>query len=453
MTDREKETPPIRRAVATSVTLDDGRIAEMVYRPETRTALFLAGMPGNALLQELAFVELKGKGRIYPYSPDNNLLSHRVILLPSDAHNFGTKEELVCEVRDFVHKYADVSDSFEKVACYYVLLSWIYDAFNEVPYLRLKGDFGSGKSRCLLVIGSLCHKPMFASGGSTVSPLFRIIDDFRGTLVIDEGDFRHSDARADIIKILNNGNSVGFPILRSESTPTKEFNPKAFCVFGPKIIATRHQFEDRALESRCITETLSGLPPRADIPLSLPDSFQTEALAIRNRLLSFRFRHLRDLYDLTRGRNEDLEPRVSQVFAPLLAIADDSEASELILERARYASRVIRAERSASIEAQLLDIIWRLRIDAEPLSVKNIAERFAERYGEDYRRAITPRWIGGQLRARLSLTPVKTHGVFLIAPADEERLRSLFGRFGIVDAPTTNDPTRSGDATPTDVAG
>ena len=87
----------------------------------------------------------------------------------------------------------DVSPSFEKIATHYVLLSWVYDAFQELPYLRVRGDFGSGKTRALLTIGSLCYKPMFASGASTVSPLFRILDAFRGTLVMDESDFRFSD--------------------------------------------------------------------------------------------------------------------------------------------------------------------------------------------------------------------------------------------------------------------
>jgi hypothetical protein len=433
MTPREKEATPRRRAVAASVVLDDGGIAEMVYRPEERLALFVAQVPKSELLAEVPYVDIKGKGRVYPYSSSNNLLSHNVILLPSQSRDYGSKENLVAELQDFIHKYVDVPLPFEEVASYYILLSWIYDAFNEVPYLRLKGDFGSGKSRCLLTIGSLCYKPMFASGGSTVSPLFRIIDEFRGTLVIDEGDFRYSDARADIIKILNNGNAAGFPVLRSESTPTKEFNPRAFIVFGPKIIASRHQFEDRALESRCITEVLTGLPPRPDIPLSLPHTFHSEALDLRNKLLSFRFRHLRRHYDLSRAIDADMEPRVMQVFAPLLSIVDASDARERIVERARYASRVIRAERSASIEAQLLDIIWGLRLDAEALSVKSIAERFAERHGVDYRRPITPRWIGGQLRARLSLIPVKTRGVFTIAPTDEERLMTLFGRYGFVE--------------------
>jgi predicted DNA-binding transcriptional regulator AlpA len=54
---------------------------------------------------------------------------------------------------------------------------------------------------------------MFVSGASTVSPMFRIIDAFRGTLILDESDFRFSDEKAEIVKILNNGNAVGFPVL------------------------------------------------------------------------------------------------------------------------------------------------------------------------------------------------------------------------------------------------
>jgi hypothetical protein len=164
---------------------------------------------------------------------------------PSDAVEYDSTAGLRQSVRSFVHRNADLSESFEEIASYYVLMSWIYDAFTEVPYRRLKGDYGSGKTRALQTIGSICYKPMFVSGASTVSPFFRIIDSFRGTLVLDESDFRFSDERAEITKILDYGNATGFPVLRSESTPTKEFNPRAFAVFGPKIIATRRDFEPR----------------------------------------------------------------------------------------------------------------------------------------------------------------------------------------------------------------
>lgn len=434
MTDTPQENSHV--AIAVSSVTADGRLIETIYDPETRRTGFVAWHNGRS--EVVKTTTIPGIGRVVPYSATNNLLSHRVVLFPSGPTPYSSERDLVDEIRSFIHRYADVSDLFEEVAGYYVLFSWIYDAFSEVPYLRLKGDFGSGKSRCLQTIGSLCYKPMFASGASTVSPMFRIIDTFRGTLVIDEGDFRISDARADIIKILNNGNAAGFPVLRSEATPTKEFNPRAFTVFGPKIIASRGLFDDRALESRCITETMAGLPPRPDIPLSLPDAFHAEALSLRNKLLAFRFHNLRLPRDMERATDPDIEPRVSQVFAPLLAVVVDRGARERLVALAKAASRKIRAERSASVEAQVLDIMYEVWREALPLAVKTIAERFAERFGSDYRRPITPRWIGAQLRSRLSLTPVKSHGTFVIPATEEPRLLSLFQRYGFGDVGTSD---------------
>src|SRR5262249_32985075 len=209
---------------------------------------------------------------------------------------------------------------FETIASSSVLMTWLYEDFNELPYLRVRGDPGSGKTRFLLTVGALCYKPIFASGASTVSPLFRILDAVRGTLIIDEGDFRFSDERAEIIKILNNGNARGFPVLRSELTPSKEFNPRAYAVYGPKIVATRDFFQDRALETRCLTEDMGARSLRTDVPITLPIEFAAEAQSLRNQLLLFRFRHR------TRARpNETLvdaaiEPRLRQVFLPLLSV-------------------------------------------------------------------------------------------------------------------------------------
>ena len=91
--------------------------------------------------------------------------------------------------------------TFQEILAHYVLFSWIYDSFHEVPYLRFQGDFGTGKTRALLVAGSLCYKPFFASGASTVSPLFHILDAFRGTLILDEADILQALVKAcDIIR-------------------------------------------------------------------------------------------------------------------------------------------------------------------------------------------------------------------------------------------------------------
>lgn len=159
-----QETSPI----ASLVTKECG-IVEMIYREEEHATLFVCFHGGS--ITECSTLDVPRLGRARPYSPENNLLTHRVVLFPSAAAEYGDDRSLVAAVGQFIHRYADLSDAFEEIASHYVLLTWIYDAFNEVPYLRFKGDFGSGKSRCLQTIGSLCYKPMFVSGASTVSPM------------------------------------------------------------------------------------------------------------------------------------------------------------------------------------------------------------------------------------------------------------------------------------------
>src|ERR1039458_6977838 len=295
----EKQTGNIKAAVekaknsnitpTVSGVLQDGTLIEMVYRPEERRTLLCFATEGQVRYETSIMDDGK---RLVPYSPENNLLKNEVVLFPSEVAEYESEQALVAEIRQFIHRYVDVSPLFEEIMSYYVLFTWVYDAFNELPYLRLRGDTGTGKTRFLLTAGSLCYKPIYASGASTVSPLFRILDSVRGTLIIDEGDFRFSDEKAEIVKILNNGNARGFPVLRSEATNDgKEFDPRAYSVFGPKMIATRNYFEDRALETRCLTEETGGRKLRDDIPLNLDVEWKIHGLDLRNKLLMFRFRN------------------------------------------------------------------------------------------------------------------------------------------------------------------
>lgn len=409
----------------------------MLFRRETEETVF-ACFRGGTWNEELR-VPL-GTGKVLmPYRPDNNLLSHRVVLFPSSVGSYETTEELLREVRDFIHRYVDVSADFEEIATYYVLLSWVYDVFNEIPYLRARGDFGSGKSRLLQTVGSVCYKPIFASGASTISPIFRILDSIRGTLVIDEGDFRVSDEKADIVKILNNGNARGFPILRSEATPQKEYNPRAFTVYGPKIVATRRYFDDQALESRCITEDMGLRTVRSDIPLNLPKSFLAEGEELRNKLLLYRFRTLTEEKVLSPDRS--IEPRIAQVFAPLLSLVADREARQRMVLVARRYNRDLRGLRTLDLESEILRAIYSLKQDGVLLSMKAIAEQLSEEIGE----AISPRRVGSILRRRLFLSPLRREGVFVIPSTEFPKLTSLFEKYRIVDSEPNDDVGDVGD--------
>ncbi|MCH8239923.1 MAG: hypothetical protein IIB62_07710, partial [Proteobacteria bacterium] len=259
-----------------------------------------------------------------------------------------SQNELVEDVRAYIHRYVDVSEEFERTAAYYVLFTWIFDSFNELPYLRLQGNYGSGKTRFLQTAGSLCYRPIFASGASTVSPIFHLLDSVGGTLIIDEADFRFSDEKAEMTKILNSGNIAGMPVLRAEMRRQREFDPRVFNVFGPKIIAMRGEFEDAGLESRFITERTGGRKLREDIPINLPLSYRHEALALRNKLLMFRFRNWGRYAPDESLVDRSIEPRLNQMFAPLLSIVEDRQARSAL----RETMRKIHRERVAANDIQ-----------------------------------------------------------------------------------------------------
>lgn len=426
----DKKTVPIPTSGAV---LPDGSLLEMVYDPILRQTRFVAGS-GDAWGYEES-VPFSLTERLVPYSPSNNLVKHQVVLFPSEPTEYGTEADLVSRIRDFVHRYVDVSEEFEEIATYYVLFTWLYDAFDEVPYIRVRGGYGSGKTRFLLTIGSICYKPIFASAASTVSPLFRLLDAFRGTLILDEGDFRYSDEKSEVVKILNNGNARGFPVLRTEVSRQKEFDPRAYHVFGPKLVATRGFFEDKALESRCLTEDMRGGRLRSGVPLNLDDTFREEARGLRNQLLLYRLRNFARARGNLRAGARELEPRLEQIFGPLISVIDDAPARARLSLALKGFNEELRDERAESVEAQILAVIRDLvaKGPEQGLTVKDIAAEFIARHGTEYERRATPRWVGSIVRRRLGLKPTRNTGVFTLSPEELVKLPALYLRYGLVE--------------------
>lgn len=434
MSEKQPQKSPSHKVKPTptvSAVLDDETLVELVYNPETgKTALAVWENGAWRFTQKL---DTSSGETLVPYSAQNDLIRHNVVLLPSEPKEYGTEDQLIKDIQRFIHRYVDLRESFEKIATHYVLFSWVYDRFNELAYIRLRGDYGTGKTRGLLTIGSLCYRPIFASGAATVSPLFHLLDAFGGTLIIDEADFRFSDEKAAITKILNNGNVNGLPVLRSYATRDGAWKPKAFRVYGPKIIATRGMFQDRALESRFITEETSGKNLREDIPINLPSDYEAEARELRNKLLMYRFRtwahHKADPALVDRM----IEPRLNQVFVPLLSVIADRHTRHELQAIARHYHASRQAERGMDIEAQLLTIIRFLSSHTKGLGVaiKDITEMFKKIHGADYQNAITPKWIGSLVRTKLQLATQKSNGVFIIPVTQNNTLKYLYDRYDI----------------------
>jgi len=421
-----------KSTLKTSIVTNDA-LYEMVYDTLNNKTSFFKIDRFRKLECFIAEVEIDGI-KYKPLPPTYNLVDKGVILFPSQATPYESEEEILKEIQTFIHKYLDVSEVFEQIATYYVLFTWMFDRFNEVPYLRALGDFGSGKSRFLQAIGILCYKPVFTGGATTPSPIFRIINEVKGTLIIDEADFKFSDMTSEIVKILNTGYQKGMPVLRSEGKGT--FEVKAYDVFCPKIVATRETFSDKALESRFLVEEMGAGKLRADIPRTLDEDFYQDARYIRNKLLMWRLKNYFEPINHNQDLIEGIHPRLNQIVMPLLSIIKDNAIRDRLRTFIiKYNSELV-ADRGLSWESDIVFAILKLEHDtkASEVTVKQITME-VNREIDISDDTLQARKVGWYLRARLQLKPYKTRKGFVLSfKENRKRLDMWKERFGITDA-------------------
>jgi len=353
--------------------LPDGTVGEMIVsNDDERSFMVVAnGLVRKAYQYETAKVT---------YLPTNDLLVGEVVHFATTATPYDSQARLFNEIRSFVHRYLELPADFEEISSLYVLLTWVYEFAPSIPYLRVIGDWGTGKTRFLQVAGAICFRPIFASGATTPAPIFRILEQFRGTLVLDEADFKDSSSWMEMVKLLNNGYRPGMPVLRADKENGKWY-PRSYQVFGPKLISTRFPFKDEALESRCLTSEMLPLT-RDDIPRVLPPSFDKEVNELRAKLLTFRLANLTKLKGKTFGNEllePNLQPRLQEILIPLKAMLNGDRS--MVEALAGFVHRLqdnLYYRRKESLEGKVLMALLELHDEDQELSSQNIADRIAQ---------------------------------------------------------------------------
>lgn len=431
---KENKKQDEKKPILKSTIITEDALYEMVYDTTLNTTSFVkAGRNG---VMDYLLEEVEVNGEIYkPLPVWNALVQKKMILFPTMPFPYENEETLLKEIQVYVHKYLDVSEAFEMIATYYILFTWLYDRFNEVPYLRALGDYGTGKSRFKDVIGSICYKPVFTSGVTTLSPLFRIIDDVKGTLIIDEADFKHSDKDSDVVKLLNVGYQRGGSVFRTEGKGV--YDVRGFDVYCPKIIATRETFSDRALESRCLVEEMGAKKIRDGIPRTLKQEFYNESEELRNKLLMWRMKNYFTPIVYREDIIEGIHPRLNQIVIPLLSIIKDEQSCENLKTFIHKYNSELVEDRNLSMESFVAFAILKLKYDniaVREVTTKEISEE-VNRLLQDREDHITPRKTGWYLRSRLQLKIHRNQRGFVLSfKANKEKLDMCKTKFEITDA-------------------
>lgn len=346
-----------------------GWLVEYVYEPEKNEARLAWRDPdGKTGVSDSLLIG----GIKYVPKPPNGFIRDGAVLFASDLGELKSTRELVALAEMFIKRHYLLDGRFlPRIIAYYVMLTWVYDAFNALPYLRAMGEPGAGKSELMRRVGAICYRLITASGANTAACFFRTTEIYKGTVFIDEADLSDGgDMTNDLVKFINLGAMKGNPISRLEesfdSTGKKVWEPGTFSTFGPKLIAMRKDFADKAVGSRAITIPLIEKDPielkAAGIQLQMNEDFKRQAIIMRNLLLRWRLAHWEVEIEISEELMDlEISARLNQVTMPLLALAKDDP--ELLSEirkflRTYYAEMVL--DRSMTIAARVVEAMWEI---------------------------------------------------------------------------------------------
>jgi hypothetical protein len=432
---------PYKKPIYTSFTrLPDQTIIEEIYDPQNKDQPFQFVIKKGDTGEITYDGEYKFEGTLYqPIQSD--IVKKKALSLPSGLEDYKSEDVLLYNIQRHIHRYVELDKSFERITAYYVLLTYCYDCFSELPYLRVKADYGTGKSRFLLTVGPLCYKPLIAGGAVTASPIFRFIDEWGGTLIIDEADFKSSEMYDEIIKILNCRFNRGIPVLRSEQRG-KTWVTMPYNVYGPTLLATRRDFKDKALESRCVTYNMEPRT-RDDIPINLDEEeLFKSALNLRNQLLQWRLNKIRKVTLKPDRKIEGIEDRLNQIVVPLLSIVEDESVRSDLRDFMKSYNQNLIEDRGLTLEFQALHAITKIINEGKPsfneskrrkhdlFSFKAITELINR--DRDDRDKISPQKVGYLLKnLDLKKDRFKNSWYFDYGSESEMRLIMLRKKYGI----------------------
>lgn len=292
-------------------------------------------------------------GKTY-YPIIDDLTVTGTILLPTGIEEYGTDKELIDKISKFLHENFEVESFYEKFLPYLVLFYNVYDRFPFVPYVHFVGLTSTGKTTAMEVFGSICYKPIDASGSITMSPIFRTASKWRGTLLLDEFESA-GDNYKEMLNFLKSG--VGNrSILRTEGDTKREV--RAYLIKSPKIFTSENPINNAGLQSRTIVIRMKK--NRRKIPLYRLNKFIKDSESLRNQILLWRLRNLGkiDLNEIEYGFPElaIFDRRVQQVITPIYYLSDNDTRKDIINFATEQQNETIR-ERVESLEGQIFQSI------------------------------------------------------------------------------------------------
>jgi putative DNA primase/helicase len=226
--------------------------------------------------------------------------------------------ELLNLVAAFIRRYLAIELEAAHAAALWVLHAWTLDAFHVSPFLFLtSATKRCGKTTLLDLIRMLSPRGVAVSN-ITGPALFRVIEQFNPTLIIDEAETFVGD-KDDLRGILNAGHRRNTACVAR--VVGEDHEVKLFPTWAPKAIAAIGKIAD-TLEDRSIVIHMKRRAPGEKIERFRVVECEALAKPIRQGAARWAQDNIESLRDTQPRIPESLNDRAQDNWTPLLAVAE-----------------------------------------------------------------------------------------------------------------------------------
>ena len=232
-------------------------------------------------------------------------------------HNPINPAELLTEISNTIRRFIICPQETAHAATLWIAMTWFIDVIQIAPLAVITApEKRCGKSQLLFLLGRLVNRPIAASN-ITPAALFRSIDAWQPTLLIDEADafMRENEELRGIINCGHTRDSA--KIIRVVGD---DYTPTTFTVWGAKALAGIGHLPDTIMDRAITLELRRKLTNEHTERLrhAEPNLFKTLSAKLA--------RFAQDYSDKVRQAKPDLpdtlNDRAQDNWEPLLAIAD-----------------------------------------------------------------------------------------------------------------------------------
>jgi hypothetical protein len=319
-------------------------------------------------------------------------------------------QALLDELGGFMRRFLVVSDDQLCVLALWVLHTHAFAAFEMTPYLLVRSpEKRCGKSRLLDVLKLLAKTPI-ATANITEAALFRAVELYKPTLLVDEVDiiFAGKDDRARALAgLLNAGYEQGGSALRVGG-PSRD-RLEEFSAFCPKALAGIGSKLPDTTVDRCIPIEMKRRTPGERVERFKRRRARGEADGLRKRCADWAEQRLEELEAARPELPDQLDDRAQEIAEPLFAVANIAGGDWP--ERVRSAIVALRGGESADDDSAGVRLLSDIRAvfdgrdrvpSSEPLAGLNALEESP--WGEWYGKPLTSRGLA-KLLDRYAIKP------------------------------------------------